>query len=209
MFITMSGLYSSMSAHSSSTLSASTLAVRILVAVVPSSFSLIASHLLLVRDAIIISSKTSLFWQHLWITTPATPPQPMINALPIVNSSSFFNCIYNLDLLNGLYLLNCRLRSERNCAGSSLFSAPAERGTRTAADGFAPNGRQPVSLHRLSGVLELPQAGSPLTGGRFSLNLSGECAYPAGAQEGRHLRFPPSCESPLSLGDIPAQISYM
>ena len=24
-------------------------------------------------------------------------------------------------------------------------------------------------------------------------------AYPAGAQEGRHLRFPPSCESPLSL----------
>ena len=25
-------------------------------------------------------------------------------------------------------------------------------------------------------------------------------AYPAGAQEGRHLRFPPSCESPLSLG---------
>ena len=36
--------------------------------------------------------------------------------------------------------------------------------------------------------------------GRFSLNLSGECAYPAGAQEGRHLRFPPSCESPLSLG---------
>ena len=26
------------------------------------------------------------------------------------------------------------------------------------------------------------------------------CACPAGAQEGRHLRFPPSCESPLSLG---------
>jgi len=25
------------------------------------------------------------------------------------------------------------------------------------------------------------------------MNLSGECAYPAGAQEGRHLRFPPSC----------------
>ena len=25
-------------------------------------------------------------------------------------------------------------------------------------------------------------------------------ADPAGAQEGRHLRFPPSCESPLSLG---------
>ena len=28
--------------------------------------------------------------------------------------------------------------------------------------------------HRPSGVLELPQAGSPLTGGSFSLNLSGE-----------------------------------
>ena len=26
-------------------------------------------------------------------------------------------------------------------------------------------------------------------------------ACPAGAQEGRHLRFPPSCESPLSLGE--------
>ena len=31
---------------------------------------------------------------------------------------------------------------------------------------FAPNGREPFSLHRLSGVRELPQACSPLTGGR-------------------------------------------
>ena len=30
-------------------------------------------------------------------------------------------------------------------------------------------------------------------------------AYPAGAQEGRHLRFPPSCESPLSLWDSLAE----
>ena len=65
MFMTMSGLYSSMSATSSSTLSASTFAVRILVGVVPSSFSLIASHLLFVREAIMISSNTLLFWQHL------------------------------------------------------------------------------------------------------------------------------------------------
>ena len=63
---------------------------------------------------------------------------------------------------------------------------------------FFPGGS--LFQHRLSGGRELPQAGSPLTGRRFSLNLSGECAYPAGAQEGRHLRFPPSCESPLSLG---------
>jgi hypothetical protein len=42
-----------------------------------------ASHLLFVRLAIMISSKTSLFWQHLWIATLATPPQPMISALPI------------------------------------------------------------------------------------------------------------------------------
>ena len=33
--------------------------------------------------------------------------------------------------------------------------------------GFALSGRQPFSLHRLSGVRELPQAGSPLTGGSF------------------------------------------
>ena len=37
---------------------------------------------------------------------------------------------------------------------------------------FAPNGRQSFQ-HRLSGGHELPQAGSPLTGGGVSLNLSG------------------------------------
>ena len=36
-----------------------------------------------------------------------------------------------------------------------------------------PDGAAPL-LHQLSGVLELPQAGSPLTGGGFSLNLSGD-----------------------------------
>ena len=44
------------------------------------------------------------------------------------------------------------------------FSAPAERGTRTAAGGFDPDGRL-LLLHRLSGAHELPQAGSPLMGG--------------------------------------------
>ena len=41
------------------------------------------------------------------------------------------------------------------------------------------------------------------------MNLSGECAYPAGAQEGRHLRFPPSCESPLSLGESGADCRHV
>ena len=38
-------------------------------------------------------------------------------------------------------------------------------------------------LHRLTGAHELPQAGSPLTGGGFSLNLSGECADAARAHK--------------------------
>ena len=36
-----------------------------------------------------------------------------------------------------------------------------------------------------------------LPGGEVFAEPQRECAYPAGAQEGRHLRFPPSCESPL------------
>ncbi len=35
-------------------------------------------------------SNTSLFWQHLWMATPATPPQPMINTLPYSNSSFLY-----------------------------------------------------------------------------------------------------------------------
>ena len=46
------------------------------------------------------------------------------------------------------------------------FSAPAERGMRTAAGGFALSWRL-LFLHRLTGALELPQAGSLLTGGVF------------------------------------------
>ena len=54
------------------------------------------------------------------------------------------------------------------------------------------------SLHRLSGVRELPQAGSPLTGGKFSAEIQRECAVcgrreraapAAGAKRKDNLRF--------------------
>ena len=66
------------------------------------------------------------------------------------------------------------------------FSAPAERGTRTAAGGFAPNGRR-----------------------GFSLNLSGECADAARA----HKRvdtcgFHPLVNHPFPLESL-AQIADM
>ena len=80
-----------------------------------------------------------------------------------------------------------------------LYSAPAERGTRTAAGVFALTGRL-LSLHRLSGALELPLAGSPLTGGEFFAAIQrgdspsadgGDVAAPAaGAKRKGHLRFP-------------------
>jgi len=56
-------------------------------------------------------------------------------------------------------------------AGSPLtggsFSAPESRGARTAAGGFAPDGRL-LLLHWLTGARELPQAGSTYPGGSFS-----------------------------------------
>ena len=45
--------------------------------------------------------------------------------------------------------------------------------------------------------------------GRVSLAKRGNLACPAGAQEGRHLRFPPSCESPLSLGESGADCRHV
>ena len=69
--------------------------------------------------------------------------------------------------------------------GGSLFSAPAERG----------------HLNRAGG--------SPYPGGEFCAEPQRGCAYPAGAQEGRHLRFPPSCESPLSLGESGADCRHV
>ena len=81
---------------------------------------------------------------------------------------------------------------------AGVFSAPAERGARTAS-ACSPLPGGSLFQHRPSGGLE-PRMRFTLSGRQsFSLNLSGECAYPAGAQEGRHLRFPPSCELPLSL----------
>ena len=66
--------------------------------------------------------------------------------------------------------------------------------------GFALSGRQPFSLHRLSGVRELPQACSPLTGGEFfaepqrgdspSADGGSVAAPAAGAKRKGHLRFP-------------------
>ena len=75
--------------------------------------------------------------------------------------------------LTGVHELRQRVRPIR----AAPFSAPESRGARTAL------------------------ACSPLTGGEFSAEIQRGFAYPAGAQEGRHLRFPPSCESPLSLGE--------
>ena len=77
------------------------------------------------------------------------------------------------------------------------FSAPAERGTRTAAGGFALTGRL-LSLHRPSGVRELPQAGSPFPGGKvfaepqrgIRRRCGGNVAAPAaGAKRKDNLRF--------------------
>ena len=77
-------------------------------------------------------------------------------------------------------------------------SAPAERGARTAAGVFAPNGRH-LFLHRLSGVLE-PRRRFTLTGGEFSaepqqgirrLRTAETSPRPAaGAKRKGHLRFP-------------------
>ena len=76
-------------------------------------------------------------------------------------------------------------------------SAPAERGARTAAGVFAPNGRH-LFLHRLNGVLE-PRRRFTLTGGEFFAEMqrgvalcgARESAAPAaGAKRKGHLRFP-------------------
>ena len=80
----------------------------------------------------------------------------------MVNFFENFREIF-LHRLSGGRELRKRVRPD----GAAPFSAPAERGARTAAGGFALTGRL-LSLHRLSGVLELPQAGSPYPGGSFS-----------------------------------------
>jgi len=72
-----------MRAMTSSVLSASTWAVVILVVVLGASSAASLSHFALVRLAMQISVNTSGTWQHLWMATEATPPQPMIRTLLI------------------------------------------------------------------------------------------------------------------------------
>ena len=96
--MTISGLKLLKRATSSSTLSASTCAVRMLG--LPIAFT-IASHLDFVRLAIIISVNTSGFWATLCATTVPTPPAPIIRTLPI----SFNNKlrVTNYKLKDGIF----------------------------------------------------------------------------------------------------------
>ena len=57
-------------------------------------------------------------------------------------------------------------------SGFPRFSAPAERGARTAAGVFAPDGAAPF-LHRKAGAHELRQRVRPFRAESFPLNLSG------------------------------------
>ena len=81
------------------------------------------------------------------------------------------------------------------------FSGSNRAGHTNRVSVFAPDGRQPFSLHRLSGVRELPQAGSPYPGGEFFAEPQrggdspsadgGNVPRPAAGQEGRHQGFYP------------------
>ena len=63
-----------------------------------------------------ISSKTSLFWQHLWMATEATPPQPMIRAFPMVKRPPYCDMSwYGLEIGEGEQHLAHHLA--RNCGG--------------------------------------------------------------------------------------------
>ena len=80
-----------------------------------------------------------------------------------------------------------------------FYSAPVDRGTRTAsACSFYPDGSS--FLHRLCGGTSCV-SNTPLTGGRFSLNLSGGIRRaPRRGQKGRDTcGFPSSLNSYLSL----------
>ena len=109
-------------------------------------------------------------------------------------------------------------------AGAALpFQHKAMLGTRVAQQ-YALSG-QHLFLHRLSGAHEPRRRFAPERTVGFSLNLSWElrsaergiaaprgggfALTPRGAQEGRHLRFPPSCESPLSLGGSGADCRHV
>ena len=84
-------------------------------------------------------------------------------------------------------------------------------GHSNCVSGFVLTGRL-LSLHRLSGALELPQAGSPFPGGEFfaepqrgirRLRTAGACRAPRRGQKGRTTcGFPSSLNSYLSLVGI-------
>ena len=67
-------------------------------------------------------------------------------------------------------MLELRQRGRPN--GAAPFPAPAERGARTAAGGFALTGRL-LFLHRLTGALELRQRVRPFRAAPFLHRLSG------------------------------------
>ena len=81
---------------------------------------------------------------------------------------------------------------------AAVFSAQAERGGAQTAHAVHPFRAAP-SLHRLTGARELPQAGSPLTGGKFfaepqqrnspSADGGSGAAPAAGAKRKDNLRF--------------------
>ena len=74
---------------------------------------------------------------------------------------------------SGVLELRQRVRPD----GAAPFSAPAERGARTAAGGFALMGRL-LSLHRKAGVRELRQRVRPDGAAPFLHRLSGALELP-------------------------------
>ena len=78
---TRSGCTSRSSATSSGTLSASTCAVLTGRSICAAIFL----HFSSLRLASTISEKTSGTWAHLWVTTPPTPPAPMIRTFDTAN----------------------------------------------------------------------------------------------------------------------------
>ena len=88
--------------------------------------------------------------------------------------------------------------------------AVIRRGDTNCVSGFAPSGRQPFSLHRLSGVRELRKRVRPFRAGSFSLRFSGgfavcgrreRCGTRRGGKKGRHLRFLPSLNTRFPCWD--------
>ena len=67
-----------------------------------------------------------------------------------------YNTLFSRILQEG----NAYFLEKFYCGGTRRFPALVDRGTRTAAGGFGPNGAAPF-LHRLSGVLELRQRVRP------------------------------------------------